>query len=34
MLGIYYELSYIYALHIEEIDMNKVSNVSLIYRGV
>ena len=33
-VGIYYELSYIYTLHIEEVDMNKKSNVSLIYRGV
>ena len=31
-VGIYYELSYIYTLHIEEVDMNKRSNVSLIYR--
>ena len=33
-VGIYYELSYIYTLHIEEVDMNKKSNVSLIYKGV
>ena len=26
-VGIYYELSYIYTLHIEEVDMNKKSNV-------
>ena len=34
MVGIYYESSYIYTLHIEEVDMNKRSNVSLIYKGV
>ena len=34
MVGVYYELSYIYTLHIEKVDMNKKSNVSLIYRGV
>ena len=27
IVGIYYELSYIYTLHIEEVDMNKKSNV-------
>ena len=32
--GIYYELFDIYALHIEEVDMNKKFNVSLICRGV
>ena len=34
MVGIYYELSYIHTLHTDEVDMNKKSNVSLIYRGV
>ena len=34
MVGIYYELSYIYTLHIKEVDMNKKSNVSVIYTGV
>ena len=32
MVGIYYELFYIYTIHVEEVDMNKMSNVSLIYR--
>ena len=32
MVGIYYELFYIYTIHVEEVDMNKRSNVSLIYR--
>ena len=34
MVGIYYELFYIYTPHVEKVDMNKRSNVSLIYRGV
>ena len=34
MVGNYYELFCIYTLHIEEVDVNKKSNMSLIYRGV
>ena len=34
MVGIYYELFYIYTPHVEKVEMNKRSNVSLIYRGV
>ena len=34
MVGIHYELFDIYTLHIEEIDMNKKSNVSLICESV
>ena len=34
MVGIYYELFDIYTLHIEEVDMNKKSNVSLICEDV
>ena len=34
MVGNYYELFTIYTLHIEEVDVNKKSNMSLIYRGV
>ena len=34
MVSIHYELFDIYTLHIEEVDMNKKSNVSLICGNV
>ena len=34
MVSIYYELFDIYTLHIEEVDMNKKPNMSLICGGV
>ena len=34
MVGNYYESFSIYTLHIDEVDVNKKSNMSLIYRGV